>query len=87
VAVRLEGIAEPGGICVSGRVLEDIQGKLDISFEDAGEQPLKNVARPVRVYRVRLGGNAASCRPPLVLPDKPSIAVLPFQKASRRLSM
>jgi adenylate cyclase len=59
VAVRLEGIAEPGGICVSGRVLEDIQGKLDISFEDAGEQPLKNVARPVRVYRVRLGGPAA----------------------------
>jgi adenylate cyclase len=51
VAARLEGIAEPGGICVSGRVLEDVQGKLDIAFEDAGEQQLKNIARPVRAYR------------------------------------
>ena len=53
VAARLEGVAEPGGICVSGRVLEDTQGKLDLTFEDAGEQQLKNIARPVRVYRVR----------------------------------
>jgi TolB-like protein/class 3 adenylate cyclase len=82
VAVRLEGIAEPGGICVSGRVLEDVQGKLDITFEDAGEQQLKNIVRPVRVYRVRLSGTVATSRTILPLPDKPSIAVLPFQNLS-----
>jgi class 3 adenylate cyclase/TolB-like protein len=54
VAARLEALAEPGGICVSGRVQEDVQGKLSLVFEDAGEQRLKNIARPVRVYRVRL---------------------------------
>jgi class 3 adenylate cyclase/TolB-like protein len=52
VAARLEGLAEPGSICVSGRVQEDAYGKLDIPFEDMGEQPLKNISRPVRVYRV-----------------------------------
>ena len=58
VAARLEGLAEPGGICVSGRVQEDARGKLDIAFEDTGEQQLKNIAWPVRVYRVRLSGEA-----------------------------
>ena len=82
VAARLEGIAEPGGICVSGRVQEDTRGKFDIAFEDAGEQRLKNIAWPVRVYRVRLGGEAAIHKPVLTLPDKPSIAVLPFQNMS-----
>jgi TolB-like protein len=82
VAARLEGLAEPGGICMSGRVQEDARGKLDVAFEDAGEQQLKNIERPVRVYRVRLGGAAASPRPALPLPDKPSIAVLPFQNMS-----
>ncbi len=82
VAARLEGLAEPGGICVSGRVQEDARGKLDIGFEDAGEQQLKNIARPLRVYRVRIEGAAASPRPALPLPDKPSIAVLPFQNMS-----
>jgi adenylate cyclase len=52
VAARLEGLAEPGGICVSGRVHEDTHGKLDVSFEDMGEQQLKNISRPIRVYRV-----------------------------------
>jgi adenylate cyclase len=52
VAARLEGLAEPGGICVSGRVQEDARGKLDMVFEDAGEQQLKNIDRPVRVFRV-----------------------------------
>src|SRR5712692_213116 len=56
VAARLEGLSEPGGICVSSRVQEDAQGKLEIAFENAGEQPLKNIARPVRIYRVRLSG-------------------------------
>ncbi|HEX9321856.1 MAG TPA: adenylate/guanylate cyclase domain-containing protein [Xanthobacteraceae bacterium] len=82
VAVRLEGMAEPGGICVSGRVLEDVEGKIDIGFEDTGAQRLKNIARPVRVYRVRPSGTAATTRPSLPLPDKPSIAVLPFQNMS-----
>src|SRR5262245_37460571 len=82
VAARLEGLAEPGGICVSGRVQEDTEGKLEITFENAGEQQLKNIARPVRVYRVRLSGATRSSRPVLPLPDKPSIAVLPFQNMS-----
>jgi adenylate cyclase len=80
VAARLEGLAEAGGICVSGRVHEDAQGKLDIAFEDMGEQQLKNIARLVRVYRVRPNGAAAKLPPSL--PDKPSISVLPFQNMS-----
>jgi len=82
VAARLEGLAEPGGICVSARVQEDAEGKLEIAFENAGEQQLKNIARPVRVYRVQLSGAASTSRPALPLPDKPSIAVLPFQNMS-----
>jgi len=82
VAARLEGLAESGGICVSARVQEDARGKLDIGFEDAGEQQLKNIARSVRVYRVEIGGPVAKARPALALPDKPSIAVLPFQDMS-----
>jgi TolB-like protein/class 3 adenylate cyclase len=82
VAARLEALAEPGGICVSGRVQEDARGKLDVAFEDAGEQRLKNIAWPVRVYRVRLAGDEGSARLALPLPDKPSIAVLPFQNLS-----
>src|SRR5262245_17662772 len=82
VAARLEGTAEAGGICVSSRVQEDAEGKLEITFENAGEQQLKNIARPVRVYRVRPSGAAPSSRPALPVPDKPSIAVLPFQNMS-----
>ena len=83
VAARLEGLSEPGGVCVPSRVCEDAQGKLDLAFEDAGEQQLKNIERPVRVYRVRLSGAAPTGqRPTLPLPDKPSIAVLPFQNMS-----
>jgi len=86
VAARLEGLAAPGGICVSGRVREDASGKVEVAFEDGGEQRLKNIERPVRVYRVRTGagGGAADAGidAPLALPDKPSIAVLPFQNMS-----
>jgi TolB-like protein len=80
VAARLEGLAEPGGICVSARVQEDAAGRLDLAFQDMGEQSLKNIARPVRAYRVVTAAGAASARvrPGLALPDKPSIAVLPF---------
>jgi adenylate cyclase len=80
VTARLEGLAEPNGICVSSRVLEDVQGKLDLVFEDLGEQKLKNIARSTRVYRVRLNGTVA--KPVPSLPDKPSISVLPFQNMS-----
>src|SRR5207253_3650731 len=89
VAARLEGLAEPGGICVSARVQEDAAGKLDVTFDDLGEQALKNIARPIRVYRVRIpvGETAPTAlamrgAPALALPDKPSIAVLPFQNMS-----
>jgi TolB-like protein/class 3 adenylate cyclase len=88
VAARLEGLAEPGGICVSARVREDAAGRLDLAFEDIGEQALKNITRPVRVFRVR---SPLPNPPPLAgegrvgvlpLPDKPSIAVLPFANMS-----
>jgi len=84
LAARLEGLAEPGGICVSGRVRADAAGKVDVAFDDLGEQSLKNIARPLRVYRVRLGEVPATDTPAaaLALPDKPSIAVLPFQNMS-----
>jgi adenylate cyclase len=82
VAARLEGLAEPGGICVSARVQEDARGKLELAFEDIGEQQLKNIDRPVHAYRAKLNGPAVSTRPALTLPDKPSIAVLPFQNMS-----
>jgi TolB-like protein/class 3 adenylate cyclase/tetratricopeptide (TPR) repeat protein len=87
VAARLEGLAEPGGICVSARVQEDAAGKLDLAFEDLGDQHLKNIARPVRVYRVRdravpIAVPLPASPQPLPLPDKPSIAVLPFANLS-----
>jgi adenylate cyclase len=84
VAARLEGLAESGGICVSSRVQEDAAGRLDLAFEDMGEQTLKNMTRPVRVYRVSGASAAAksSAASALPLPDKPSIAVLPFQNMS-----
>jgi adenylate cyclase len=80
LAARLEGLADPGGICVSGRVHDDIAGRLDVGFEDLGEQQVKNISRPVRVFRAQLGTpRAAAETPALTLPDKPSLAVLPFQ--------
>ena len=82
VAARLEGIAEPGGICISSKVYEEINGRFDFVFEDMGPQQLKNITRPVRAYRVRLDGRTLAASPTLALPDKPSIAVLPFQNMS-----
>ena len=83
IAARLEALAEPGGICVSARVQEDAAGKLEIAFENMGEQQLKNIARPLRVYQVRSGVPAPESRQAaLPLPDKPSIAVLPFANMS-----
>jgi TolB-like protein len=90
IAARLEALAEPGGICISHAVLTQTRGKLDFPVEDLGNQALKNIAQPVHVWRV----GARAFRPPaqavspmaepaaLPLPDKPSIAVLPFQNMS-----
>jgi adenylate cyclase len=85
LAARLEGIAEPGGIYISGKVYDEITGKVTTNFEDLGLQQLKNIAQPVRVYRVQIGAAAptsAHARTALALPDKPSIAVLPFANLS-----
>jgi adenylate cyclase len=85
VAARLEALAEPGRICVSARVQEDAAGKLDLGFEDIGEQQLKNIGRLVRVYRVQPASAPVQPSVPataLPLPDKPSIAVLPFANMS-----
>jgi adenylate cyclase len=87
IAARLEGIAEPGGICISQTVLNHARGKIGFEFEDLGEQALKNIVQPVRVYRLLLNSSrgstvARSSEPALALPDKPSIAVLPFQNMS-----
>ncbi len=82
VAARLEALAEPGGICVSRVVRDQVRDKLDFSFVDRGEQQVKNIARPVHVFRVHLGEGAALEPAPLALPDKPSLAVLPFQNMS-----
>jgi len=70
VAARLEGLAEPGGICVSALVRTDAAGKLDLAFEDMGEQQLKNIARPVRVYRVRLNEADSRAAPTVSNADK-----------------
>jgi len=91
IAARLEGIAEPGGICISDDAQRQIRGKIDIAFEDMGPQNLKNIIEPMRAWHLQIDKNPASTTPrrtsveiaqPLALPDKPSIAVLPFQNMS-----
>ena len=82
VAARLEQLAEPGGVCISGSVHEHTEGKVPVQFESRGEQQVKNIARPVRVYAL-IGSAPKLVQPkPLPLPDKPSIAVLPFTNMS-----
>ena len=82
VAARIEALAEPGGICVSAKVYEEVRRKLDLAFEDLGERPLKNIALPVRVYRVRSGGPAMQPAAASAGAAKPSIIVLPFTNMS-----
>ncbi len=84
IAARIEALADPGGVFVSNTVHDQVRDRLPFVFEDLGEQQVKNIARPVRVYRVRdTGGAAKTPSPPtLPLPDKPSIAVLPFANMS-----
>jgi TolB-like protein/class 3 adenylate cyclase/tetratricopeptide (TPR) repeat protein len=80
IAARVESLASPGAICLSEDAYKQIKGKVELDVSDLGEQQLKNIAQPVRVYSVRLDG--APERPVLALPDKPSIAVLAFQNMS-----
>ena len=91
IAARLEGIAEPGGVCMSDDTYRQIRGKVEISCDDLGPQALKNIAEPMRAWRVQLGGQSAATAQPgspagqapaLAFPDGPSIAVLPFQNMS-----
>jgi adenylate cyclase len=82
IAARLEGIAALGGICLSRAAYDQVQSKLNVAVEDIGDQHLKNIALPVRVYRVSLHEDTRRSTPALTLPDKPSIAVLPFQNMS-----
>src|SRR6478735_6527114 len=92
IAARLEGICEPGSICLSEQAYWQVKARLDIAIDDRGAVRLKNIADPVRVYSLRVGVPAqakpaapavpAAPSPQLALPDKPSIAVLPFQNMS-----
>lgn len=88
IAARLEGIAEAGGVCISDDAYRQIRGKLDVAWDDLGLQTLKNIAEPMRAWRVHLGQSAVKAKAvspagqSLALPDKPSIAVLPFQNMS-----
>jgi adenylate cyclase len=86
IAARLESLAEPGGIWLSGDAYRQAKGKIEAEFEDLGERELKNVAEPVRIYRVATDSSDTPAAPqtkePLPLPDKPSIAVLPFENMS-----
>jgi adenylate cyclase len=82
VAARLEQMADPGGVLISGKIYDEIEGKIERVFESRGEQEVKNLARPVRVYALA-GAKSPKTEPkPLPLPDKPSIAVLPFSNMS-----
>ncbi len=86
IAARMEGLAEPGGICVARNVYNQVKGKMELDFEDMGEQKVKNISEPIRVYRVVSDALTAqiaqSPSTVLSLPDKPSIAVLPFVNMS-----
>ena len=93
IASRLEGVAEPGAICLSEDAYRQVKSRLDLSISDLGETRLKNIAEPIRVYSLQVGGAAQTAAQaptaapelpsaPLALPDKPSIAVLPFQNMS-----
>ena len=87
IAARLEGICEPGGLCLSGAAYEQVRDRVKETFVDLGQKALKNIARPIHVYGIawnkqRRASEPASEKPTLSLPDKPSIAVLPFQNLS-----
>lgn len=82
IAARLEALAEPGGICIADAAQKQLAGKTDFAFEDTGERKLKNIAQPVRVWCWSKGSAPPAAGAPLSLPDRPSIAVLPFDNLS-----
>ena len=90
IAARLEGIAEPGGVCISDDAYRQIRGKIDVAFNDIGEQALKNITEPMHAWHIRLAGESPATRASssaiqiqdLALPNKPSIVVLPFDNMS-----
>jgi TolB-like protein/Flp pilus assembly protein TadD len=84
VAARIESLASGGGICISGTAYDQVEGKLELEFDYLGEQSVKNIKKPVRVYRVQMEGGSSDVgiSPEVSLPDKPSIAVLPFVNMS-----
>jgi TolB-like protein/class 3 adenylate cyclase len=86
IAARLEGIAEPGGVCISDDAHRQIRGKIDVAYDDMGSQTLKNIIEPMRAWRLQIHHNSMTAgiepQQPLALPEKPSIAVLPFQNMS-----
>ena len=87
IAARLEGLCQPGEVFLSGTVFDQVEGKLETGFDDLGEQTAKNIARPIRVYRVRSSDDQESAAPlapkaPAASSDKPSIAVLAFNNMS-----
>jgi adenylate cyclase len=85
IAARLEALAEPGSICLSDDAYRQVRGKINATFSDMGEHALKNIAQPVRTWRLVVGGGLApqtDVKPALPLPERPSIAVLPFQNMS-----
>ena len=81
IAARLEGVAEPGGICISDFVQSQVKNKVEAELEDLGEMSLKNIPEPMRVWRL-IAGHQAEVAAPLALPEKPSIAILPFDNMS-----
>jgi adenylate cyclase len=82
IAARLEAMAEPGMVCLSAAAWEQVRGKVPFGADDLGEHQLRNIERPVRVFRITSGASAMATRKPLPLPDKPSVAVLPFANLS-----
>jgi adenylate cyclase len=82
IAARLQSLSRPGGVCISGKVLDEVRGKLELKQEDMGEVSLKNISRPVRVFHISKPEPVWRKSAGLALPDKPSIAVLPFQNMS-----
>ncbi len=82
IAARLESLAEPGGICISGTTYDQVESKLDLTFEFGGEQSVKNISKPLRVYQIKTEWKFPVHLGTLAVPDKPSIAVLPFVNMS-----
>ena len=82
VATRLEGLADPGGVVISGKVHEEVRGKLDVSFDDLGLQEVKNISEPVRAFRLVKDEKVSSAETVSIRTDLPAVAILPFDNMS-----